>query len=386
MACGRGRGTIDEVLDGMVRQMRILQVISSLRRSAGTSVFAKKLSEKLSADGDDVTIALRIWNPDSEYPTDKSIRIVLLDDLMKEGECSFDIVHIHALWQSNTHKATKWANRAGVPIVWSPHGSLKPWALRYKWWKKVLALIAYQWRDLNKASMYHVTAEEEKCDLERLRLFRPFVCAPLGVDLRFTVQELENQAIRTSDRECKTILFLSRIHPVKGLENLVRAWRKLDITIRSDWQVIIAGPDQIGYVDELKALCQQLGVQGDFSFRGPTYGEQKDRLFLDSDLFVLPTFSENFGSVIVESLANGTPAICTKGAPWRELEERGCGWWIDIGVEPLKEALEKAMSLSDAERHAMGMKGRRLVEEKYTWHSVAQKMRSSYLSLVEEKK
>lgn len=363
--------------------MKILQVISSLRRSAGTSVFAKELSEKLAADGDDVTIALRVWYPDSEYPNNKSIHVVLIDDLIKEGKCTFDIVHIHALWQSNTHKAAVWAYRAGVPIVWSPHGSLRPWALRYKWWKKILALIVYQWRDLRKASMYHVTVEEEKSDFERLHLSRPFVCAPLGVDLRFHMEELENQGRRTSDMQRKTILFLSRIHPVKGLENLVRAWKKLDVMARKGWQVIIAGPDQIGYVAELKKLCHELGVQDDFVFREPVYGEKKDRLYKDSDLFVLPTFSENFGSVIVESLANGTPAICTKGAPWAELEERGCGWWIDIGVEPLKDTLEKAMSLSDAERHAMGMKGRRLVEEKYTWHSVAKKIRSSYLSLVE---
>jgi len=363
--------------------MRILQVISSLRRSAGTSVFAKELSEKLAAGGDDVTIALRVWYPDSEYPNNKSIRVALIDDLIKEGRCTFDIVHIHALWQSNTHKAAKWACRAGVPIVWSPHGSLTPWSLRFKWWKKALALIAYQWRDLNKASMYHVTVEGEKRDLERLHLFRPFVCAPLGVDLRFSVEELENQVSITSSMRRKTILFLSRIHPKKGLENLIRAWSMLDVMTRSDWQVIIAGPDQVGYVAELKKLSRELGVQDDFVFSEPVYGEQKDRLYKDSDLFVLPTFSENFGSVIVESLANGTPAICTKGAPWAELEERGCGWWIDIGVEPLKDALEKATSLSDAERHAMGMKGRRLVEEKYTWHSVAKKMRSSYLSLVE---
>jgi glycosyltransferase involved in cell wall biosynthesis len=105
-------------------------------------------------------------------------------------------------------------------------------------------------------------------------------------------------------------------------------------------------------------------------FAGAVAGAQKAALYRDADLFVLPTFSENFGLVVAEALSYGVPVITTRGAPWADLETHGCGWWIDTGVEPLVAALRAATALTDSERQAMGERGRAYVQ-RYDWDAIA---------------
>ena len=121
-----------------------------------------------------------------------------------------------------------------------------------------------------------------------------------------------------------------------------------------------------------------MGIENRVLFVGPVYGRQKENLLAAAELFVLPSFSENFGIVIPEALASGVPVITTKGTPWDDMVRCNCGWWIDLGVEPLVAALRQGLEMSDTERREMGMRGRRLVEEEYTWPSVARQMLAVY--------
>ena len=123
---------------------------------------------------------------------------------------------------------------------------------------------------------------------------------------------------------------------------------------------------------------REAGVESEFSFAGPVQEARKWDFFARADLFVLPSFSENFGLVVGEALAAGVPAITTRGTPWQELVTQRCGWWVDVGVEPLAAALREAVACSDAERAEMGRRGRRLVEEKYAWPAVARQMKAFY--------
>ena len=173
----------------------------------------------------------------------------------------------------------------------------------------------------------------------------------------------------------KNILYTGRIAPIKGLDNLCKAVAEVNM---EEWRLIIVGPDQENHTAELRKISENFGVQGLIDFVGPKYGDDLQRMYEEADIFVLPSYSENFGSVVVEALSHSIPVIATKGTPWQELEENGCGWWIDVGIKPLVEALRTAMSLRDEERQAMGRRGRKLVEEKYTWDAVVKAMISGY--------
>lgn len=173
----------------------------------------------------------------------------------------------------------------------------------------------------------------------------------------------------------RTVLYVGRINRGKGLMNLVNAW---DMVRAEGWRVTIAGFDEEGCEAELRARVKEMGMEEDFEFPGPVYGVEKERLMADADLFVLPSLSENFGSVVIESLAQQTPVIATTETPWSELPRYGCGWCVAVGVAPLAKALKEAISLSDEERQAMGTKGRKLVEEKYTWDAVVKMMVDGY--------
>ena len=256
-----------------------------------------------------------------------------------------------------------------------------------------------------RADLLHVTAESEVEDVRRMGLKNEVVVVPLGVNINSRVEacRVESGGLREwgslsrverADGK-KVLLFVSRVQRKKGLVNLVKAWRevkewgsegvaKCGSEGVKEWKVRIVGPDQEGHTAELKALCEESGVAEDFEFVGPKYGDELQREYASADLFVLPTHSENFGSVVIEALAHQVPVICTKGAPWQELEERGCGWWIDIGVEPLAEALKKALVVSRESLVEMGERGRKLVEEKYTWEAVVKAMVEGYEEVVRE--
>lgn len=352
--------------------MRILHVITSLRKAAGTSVFCGEVCNRLSAVGHEVTLAVCDAGDQDCYPLNPKVKLVSIAHVMCLKDRAFDLIHVHAIWSPILHKVSKWAHRINVPIVWSPHGMLTPWAMNNKKLKKLLGWMLYQKRDLGKAALIHVTASSEKEDIKRLGLANKCLIAPLGVAIEIGARHDEPNAWK------KTLLFVSRVQRKKGLLNLAKAWASLPDQIRAGWRVRIVGPDQEGHAAEVKAECDRLGVADDCLFVGPKYGEDLQGEYENADVFVLPTYSENFGSVVIEALSHGVPVVTTKGTPWSELEERKCGWWIDIGVEPLVDALKEAMSLDDARRSEMGARGRALVEEKYTWNAVVKAMVKGY--------
>lgn len=176
------------------------------------------------------------------------------------------------------------------------------------------------------------------------------------------------------------VSYIGRVAPIKGLGNLINASATLDHS--GDWRLRIVGPDQEGHTAELKTLAADLGVSERVEFVGPKYGDELQREYASADIFVLPSYSENFGSVVVEALAHSVPVITTRGTPWNELEDHKCGWWIDIGAEPLANALKDAISLTDNERREMGLRGRKLVEEKYTWGAVVDALVNGYKKVI----
>lgn len=294
-----------------------------------------------------------------------------------------DIVHLHGLWNLGLHRCAVICRRCHIPYVIAPRGMLEPWSLKQKWLKKRIARWLYQNRDLKCAAALHATAESEAEQFRRLGFKNPVIISPNGVnvpnidfDKKQSSLELE---LQTRTDKPKRALFVSRMHPKKGVLELVEAWNKIR---PKDWKCelvyTVSGEFEKEYESKVKACVNELGLQDQFIFTGALNDDEKWKAYARADLFVLPTYSENFGIVVAEALWACVPIITTKGTPWSEIESWKCGWWIDIGVEPLVKALEEAMSLTDNERHEMGTAGHRLVEIKYTWGAVVKNMVAGY--------
>jgi glycosyltransferase involved in cell wall biosynthesis len=280
-----------------------------------------------------------------------------------------DLAHVHGIWTYPSLAACRWSKRHSRPVIITTHGMLAPWAIRYKPWKKWVAWRVYQWRNLLAAKVIHATSDEEALRIREIGLRQPIAIIPNGVDMPHQIP------LRTRDSNPKTALFLGRIHPVKGLLNLVNAWAQAS---PAGWRMIIAGPDDTGHRADVEKVIKQLGLTDRFSFAGAVAGEAKDTLYREADLFILPSHTENFGLSIAEALTYGVPVITTKGTPWRELESRNAGWWIDPGVGPLACCLREATAISDSERAEMGARGRKLAEERFSWRIIASDMNAVY--------
>jgi glycosyltransferase involved in cell wall biosynthesis len=165
------------------------------------------------------------------------------------------------------------------------------------------------------------------------------------------------------------VLFLGRISEEKGLRLLFDVWRDLK---PKDWTLVIAGPDWFGERGKLEEKIKNEFIEN-IRFAGVADVMLKDKLYRETKIFVLPSPMENFSAVVLDALAYAIPAIATKGTPWRVLSEKKCGWWIDQGVAPLREALRTALNMSDLERDCMGLRGREVIKEQYAWDSVVGK-------------
>lgn len=297
-----------------------------------------------------------------------------LDEFLNDNAIS--IVHAHGIWNAASYWSAVKAKANGKKLVLHPRGMLEPWCLAHKAWKKSIALALYQQRALNSVDLFFATAEQELESLRRLGLRQPIAVVPNGVDL-CPVQDGTLGPRETATRQA---LFLSRVHPKKGLLNLVAAWASVK---REGWRLVVAGSNEGGHWQEVEREISKQGLEDQITYVGPVEGKAKADLYQQSDLFVLPTFSENFGIVIAEALAYGLPVITTRGTPWKDLEYNRCGWWIETGVDPLVAALQQAMTLGDQERQEMGTRGYAYVQ-RYNWGAIAEQTAAAYRWLVGE--
>lgn len=279
-----------------------------------------------------------------------------------------DLIHGHGIWMQVNHATSKLARRMKLPLIISPHGMLAPWSLRFNKMKKKMAMALYQWRDLQAAQVLHATAAQEAADFRAVGLMMPIAVIPVGINLP-EWRAPENGV------EPRTVLFLARLQPVKGLLDLVQAW---SIVRPKGWRMVIAGPDENGHKAVVQNAVRTANLENIFSFLPAVTSEDKLALYRQADLFVLPSHSENFGLVVAEALACGIPVITTKGTPWEKIAKNGCGWWIDIGAAPLAAALREAMDASDNQRREMGLRGRQLAERDCNWHAIGNEMKSVY--------
>jgi glycosyltransferase involved in cell wall biosynthesis len=276
-------------------------------------------------------------------------------------------VHFHGIWSPALARRAIYWRRRGVPYVVSLHGMLEPWALNHKGWKKRLALLLYQRAILNHAAALHATSEREAENLRKLGFNSRIVMIPWGIDMPETANDIRF-AGRQKPKPLRTALFVGRIFPVKGLPLLVEAWEKVRPV---GWKMKIVGPDEGGHRAEVEALIHKSGLEGDFEFTGPLQGIDLNTAYDEADLFILPSYSENFSLVVGEALARGLPVIASHGVPWDALPREQCGWWVPASAGGIAEGLAQAKTASPEVLIEMGHRGQRLIENSYSWGSIA---------------
>lgn len=280
-----------------------------------------------------------------------------------------DIVHINGIWSSQNWGFQKVAQELGIKVIVSPHGMLEPWILARNPWKKTTALFLYQKNAIQRAELILATAQMEADNVKKLGFSNPISIIPNGIDLN-EVKEVK------SIYGTKKMVFLSRIHPKKGIEILLEAWRNTDTM---NWSLEIAGNGESQYIEKLTQSANDLK---NVHFVGPQYGEEKWDFLRSADVMVLPTYSENFGIVVAEALAVGVPVITTKGTPWGDLENYQCGWWIELSVFNLERSLEEVIQASEEQITNWGINGQRLVNDKYDIKAVTKNMQNLYKEIL----
>lgn len=282
------------------------------------------------------------------------------------------IVHNHSLWMMPNILAGRYCNsRARARLVVSPHGTLSPWALsRSRLNKRTAWHLLGQKKVLRNAALFHATSKQEQRDIRAAGYTGPIALVPYGI----TLPNLESAAPRKGEK--RTLLYLSRIHPGKGVDTLLEAWQRLWMQF-PDWQLRIAGPLDNTYAQSMMQRARDMDL-GRIEFCGELRGEAKRRACLAADIFVLPSRSENFGFAIAEALAHGLPVITTEGTPWEELPTRGCGWYGKADVDGLEGSLEHALRLDRAELAAMGARGRAWMQECHDWSRAGEAMLAVY--------
>lgn len=293
-----------------------------------------------------------------------------LDDRMKLA----DIIHTHSSWMMANIYPGWTAKKHNKPFVFTPHGTFSDYAMKQSRWKKQLIWKLWQKRVFLDAACINVTSEEECSAVRRLGSRSPIALIPNGIALP-NLSHIQQTQTQTASK-MRRLIFLGRLHPIKGIDHLLKAWAVLENRF-TDWELHITGTDHRGHEGEMKQLMSQLNLQR-VTFTGPAYNAEKTNTFCDSDLFVLPTHSENFGLAIAEALTHRLPVITTKGAPWEGLAANDCGWWIDIGVDPLVDVLKVALATSPEILATKGANGRNWMARDFSWEVTAKKMIQTY--------
>lgn len=287
------------------------------------------------------------------------------------------IIHSSGLWDSAS-LAVSLSGVAGlVPLVMSPRGMLEPWALSHHRLRKRLALLTWQQKQLQSAAMLHATSDLEHQSIRSFGLRNPVCVIPNGVE----IPPHAHKPTVGRSRSLRRCVFLSRLHPKKGIPLLLEAWAQAQ---PPGWKLEIAGAAANGYDRELARQIADVGLQN-VRLVGEKTGTQKWEFLAEADLFILPSYSENFGIAVAEAMAMGLPVITTHGTPWEVLSERHLGWWVAPDVAPLTRAIREATAEPAAALAARGAKASDYARATFGWSGIGERMVNCYGWLLGER-
>lgn len=314
-------------------------------------------------------------NIEAIYNFGNNISLIFNKIFFKKLE-KFDIVHQHGVFLftsilSILYSLTK------TPVIIQPHGLISKFRTKGSI-KKFLSLLLIENLNFKLAKAIIVTCKEEENYLRSRFPNAKIFLIPNGINL----DEFNNDLISKENLVSKKIIFLSKISPVKGLERLFEAISHINKKKLDNWKIEIAGTDDFYMVDNLKKKCIEFGFDDLITFCGPKSGIDKIKFLKQGTVFVLPSFDENFGIVVLESLACGVPVMTTKGTPWEDLDKFNCGWWVDNTIEGIENCINQILDTDIEILENMGLNGTKLVKKKYDWKIINLSFVSLYKTFV----
>ena len=305
---------------------------------------------------------------------------------LRKTAAEYQLIHIQEVWSYPQCAAGRIASKTATPYLITPHGELDHRHLRHggplKQLKKRLYLKLIANRILRNAACLHALNTSEAEELIQAKFCKAVTVIPNGVHLA----EFENlPAPEAAEERCpllrdkRVVLFLSRLSPEKGLNQLIPAWKEIKSRSSfSDAILVLAGPDGRGYEAVVRNLIQEHDVENSVLLTGMVSGSEKLALMNRADVYVLPSYSEGFSMSVLENLAVGTPVLITPGCNFPEVVEAGAGMCVEPRVEEIEEGLRQLLDLTADQRKAMGKRGRALIADNYTWDVQARKMLNVY--------
>ncbi|MBD2099616.1 glycosyltransferase [Leptolyngbya sp. FACHB-261] len=299
---------------------------------------------------------------------------------------NYDLVESHYLFSYAPTCAGIIARRQRIPYTVRTMGQLTSWALAQSQLKKQIYTALIERHNLNCAAAIHCTSEGEAQDVRRLGIRSPTITVPLGVDPTQPIPEAKQQLRQRYgiDQQTPIVLFLSRLHHKKRPDLLLQALAQL-AQKNYDFHLILAGSGETSYLEYLEKMVRELDLVKRTTLPGFVAGPEKDLVLQGSDLFVLPSFSENFGVAIAEAMSAGLPVIVTPGIQISPaIAEAEAGLVVDGNLEQLVPALAQLLS-SAALREKLGENGKQLVQNEYSWQTIAHDLAEIYTKIVEKR-
>ena len=282
----------------------------------------------------------------------------------------FDIYQAQGVWLHNTYALVDVARKLGKPYLITPRGMLYPQDIaKSKPWFKKMSLKLRLLDDLNRAACVHVTCEDEMDHCRNLGVTSPIAIVPNPVEIKEYPCAKKDNVFRLG--------YLGRISRRKNVEGLIYAWSELGDNVKENAELLIIGGGDDEYMAFLKAEAVRLHLDN-VRFTGFISGQEKEDALASLSVLAMPSEFENFGNVIVEGLVRGIPCIATTGAPWKDLVDYNCGWWVEYSQKAITDAVKAALETPADELLAMGERGKQLMKDKYSIEAVAKQMKQVY--------
>ena len=352
--------------------MKVLTFVSSLDfNSGGPSRSVPLLVKGLAELGVDIALmTIRSENMNIHALEGTTAKLKLFEPSFSRKEIrqyliaeGFDLIQIQSMWELSYHKVMVEARKQGIPYIITPRGMLEPWSMSHKKWKKKLGWWLYQCKDVQKAACVYATAMMEAEHVTELGITTCKAVIPNGI-------ETDAYPCKTSfDVVRKQVLFLGRIHVKKGIEILFDAWKRV-YPEYPEWQLLVVGNGEAEYKHSLENKAEILGLKDCIKILPPMFGAAKTKIYHESAIFCLPSYSENFGMTIAESMSCGTPVITTTNCPWEVLNDTHTGWCIDLSVDNLERALREALTMNSVDLYEMGQKASKLIHDNFDYRNV----------------